>query len=52
MRGYLLHKVVKLLPKSDINISLEMKLSRFLAGKTMPLVKRHLLGCLQLMTSL
>ncbi len=41
MRGYLLHNVVKLLPKSDINISLEMKLSRFLAGKTMPLVKRH-----------
>ena len=42
MRGYLMHKILKLLPKSDKNISIQMKISRFLAGKTLPLVKRHL----------
>jgi len=41
MRGYLMHNFLKLVPHSDKNISMEMKLSRFLAGKTMPLVKRH-----------
>ncbi len=41
MRGYLMHKILKFLPNSDKNISPQMKLSRFLAGKTLPLVKRH-----------
>ena len=41
LRGYLMHNLLKLLPNSDKNISFQMKLSRFLAGKTMPLVKRH-----------
>ena len=41
VRGYFMHNFLKLLPNSDKNISIEMKLSRFLAGKTMPLVKRH-----------
>ena len=41
VRGYLMHNFLKLLPNSDKNISIQMKLSRFLAGKTMPLVKRH-----------
>ena len=41
MRGYLMHNFLKLVPHSNKNISMEMKISRFLAGKTMPLVKRH-----------
>ncbi len=42
MRGYFINNLIKFLPNSYKNISLQMKLSRFLAGKTMPLVKRHL----------
>ena len=36
-----MQNLLKILPNSERNISFEMKLSRFLAGKTMPLVKRH-----------
>ena len=42
MRGYFINNLIKFIPNSYKNISFHMQLSRFLAGKTLPLAKRHL----------
>ena len=42
LRGFILTRLSKRLPKSSSNINTKMKVDRFLAGRSMPLVQRHL----------
>jgi len=41
-RGFLLERISRKLPNRTSNINTKMKVDRFLAGRSMPLVKRHM----------
>ena len=41
-RGFLLQRISRKLPSKTNNINTKMKVDRFLAGRSMPLVKRHM----------
>ena len=42
LRGFLLERISKKIPNQTSNINAKMKIDRFLAGRSMPLVRRHM----------